>query len=73
MFGGLVPITQYVHGKYTEEPVQVIPSKSNQKERMLEAGRVEPSPKTIDIIVRERKQNGPEALSNFRAVVFSGF
>ncbi len=31
MFGGLGRITQYVHGKYTEEPVQVIPSKSKRK------------------------------------------
>ncbi len=33
---------------------------------------IEPTPKTNPIL-RERKQNSPEALSNSRAVVFSGF
>ncbi len=43
---------------------------SNQGERMVEAGRVEPNAENKSIL---REQNSPEALSNFRAVVFSVF
>ena len=56
--------------EYTEEPVEIIPSKS--KERMVEAGRVEPNAEN-KLILRERKQNDAETLSNSRAVAFSGF